>query len=95
MSNSPEKREFLQALLDARGDGGKLCPRCGCCEMFWEECEQCGGEGVDEHDCGEDCCCCLEPVDNMRCDTCQGKGGWNICSCDENGEHKNRETNAA
>lgn len=69
-------------------DDAEMCPRCKCCELFWETCECCGGEGVSGHDCGEDCCCCLEPEDNMRCDYCMGKGGhWSACSCDENGKH--------
>jgi hypothetical protein len=39
-------------------------------------CWQCGGEGYSHHDCGEDTCCCLHPHDNVRCDICEGKGGW-------------------
>lgn len=39
-------------------------------------CWQCGGEGTDGHDCGEDTCCCLNPYDNVVCDVCEGKGGW-------------------
>ena len=42
----------------------------------WEVCWECGGEGVNGHDCGEDCCPCLEPEENMTCQTCDGKGGW-------------------
>lgn len=42
----------------------------------WVECWQCGGEGSDGHDCGEDTCCCLWPEDNVTCDICLGKGGW-------------------
>ena len=53
------------------------CPQHG--EKVWHECEQCGGEGVYGHDCGEDVCCCLYPEDNMRCDICRGKGGWWHC----------------
>lgn len=76
-----EQRNFLQALLDTRGDGSKLCPRCGCCEMTTEECEQCD-EGLDGHDCGE------EP--NLRCQFCGGRGYFEVClgQCDENGKHK-------
>jgi hypothetical protein len=68
------QREFLQALLDTRGDGSKLCARCGCCEMTTEECEQCD-EGLDGHDCGEDTCCCEFPEDNLRCQFCSGRVG--------------------
>ncbi|MDD5207017.1 MAG: hypothetical protein PHS17_16450 [Desulfobacterales bacterium] len=66
----------------------KLCPRCKC-EMEWVECWNCGGEGVDGHDCGEDCCCCLDPEENVRCDICKGRGGWYACisRCDEEGKH--------
>jgi hypothetical protein len=39
-------------------------------------CWQCGGDGVSDHDCGEDCCNCLWPEDNVRCDICGGNGGW-------------------
>lgn len=42
----------------------------------WIDCWNCGGEGYSHHDCGEDCCACLEPEDNVRCDICHGKGGW-------------------
>lgn len=42
----------------------------------WRECWKCGGEGMSEHDCGEDTCCCFMPEDNVRCDICNGDGGW-------------------
>lgn len=42
-------------------------------------CWNCGGEGLSDHDCGEDCCCCLHPENNVTCDICEGKGGWKIC----------------
>ena len=41
----------------------------------WVDCWNCGGEGFSHHDCGEDCCCCLHPEDNVVCDICRGKGG--------------------
>ena len=44
--------------------------------VWWVECEDCGGTGVDGHECGEDVCCCAEPEDNIPCDSCHGKGGW-------------------
>lgn len=42
----------------------------------WVGCWSCGGEGTAGHDCGEDCCACLWPEDNVTCDICRGKGGW-------------------
>jgi len=87
MATSQEHRQFLQSLLDARGDGAKLCPRCGCCEMFWQECENCE-DGYSSHDCGEDTCCCADPIDNVVCDICRGACGWWRCDCDEKGEHE-------
>lgn len=54
------------------------CARCGSSCGF-DECENCGGEGTDGHDCGEDCCMCRYPEDNVRCDCCLGKGGWWSC----------------
>ncbi len=39
-----------------------------------EPCPNCGGTGYSHHDCGEDCCCCLDPDDNVVCDWCNGKG---------------------
>jgi len=54
------------------------CARCGSTADFLE-CEACGGEGVSGHDCGEDCCCCEDPEDNIRCDICNGACGWYVC----------------
>jgi hypothetical protein len=67
----------------------EICPRCGCCTLIWTECDYCGGEGYTGHDCGEDCCCCLDPEDNVRCDICKGYGGWNECAghCNGSGNH--------
>ena len=42
----------------------------------WGECDACGGEGVVDHECGEDTCACAWPVDNVPCEICQGDGGW-------------------
>jgi hypothetical protein len=54
------------------------CARCGS-SLEREPCWNCGGEGLSHHDCGEDCCCCLYPEDNVRCDVCDGEGGWWQC----------------
>jgi len=56
------------------------CARCGSSAVF-HECEACGGQGVDGHDCGEDSCCCADPEDNVRCSLCRGEGGeWRCVS---------------
>ena len=54
------------------------CARCGS-SLDWQECSNCGGEGVSGQDCGEDCCCCRDPADNIGCDICGGEGGWFTC----------------
>ena len=53
------------------------CPLHG--EKSYVDCWNCGGAGYSDHDCGEDCCACLYPEDNVRCDICRGKGGYYIC----------------
>jgi hypothetical protein len=76
--SDPEKqRAWLRSFLAANGK--KLCEGCGCCEMTTRVCYQCGGDGVDGHDCGEDTCCCLHPDENETCDICDGEGGWEVC----------------
>lgn len=42
----------------------------------WVTCEECGGDGLNGHDCGEDPCPCLLPDDNVDCTLCDGDGGW-------------------
>lgn len=54
------------------------CARCGA-SMDWEECSNCGGDGLVGHDCGEDTCCCMDPEENVVCDICDGEGGWQLC----------------
>ena len=54
-----------------------LCSRCGC-ELDWEYCDHCE-DGYDGHDCGEDCCMCLYPEENMVCQYCDGRSGWWKC----------------
>jgi hypothetical protein len=54
------------------------CGRCGS-NISFDDCTNCGGEGVTSHDCGEDCCCCLDPADNVPCDACKGDGVFARC----------------
>lgn len=54
------------------------CARCGS-SVEHVCCYNCGGDGYSHHDCGEDCCCCLYPEDNVVCDICRGRGGWWRC----------------
>lgn len=57
----------------------KTCKICGD-TLEWIECWDCGGEGFGDefHDCGEDCCCCLDPEPG-ECPECHGEGGWSEC----------------
>lgn len=65
---------------------------CWCDGNGGEDCPDCGGEG-GYHDCGEDCCCCLDP-DRVThaCPTCKGKG-WIRCPCsyDDDGDEAQGE----
>lgn len=54
------------------------CGRCGS-SLTWEDCQNCGGDGLTGHDCGEDSCCCLLPEDNVLCDICHGEGIFPHC----------------
>jgi hypothetical protein len=54
-----------------------ICATCGT-EREWRQCYNCE-DGFDDHDCGEDTCCCLNPQLNTRCNICEGKGGWLQC----------------
>jgi hypothetical protein len=54
----------------------ETCPRCGCCSLFDEICEDCAGRGsIDDG--------------KVECASCQGTGTMKICigSCDEDGNH--------
>lgn len=53
------------------------CEKCGT-DLDRTSCWQCFGEG-GFHDCGEDCCPCLEPDLNEPCDECGGEGFIDFC----------------
>lgn len=53
------------------------CARCGS-SVEHLRCYNCGGEGYDGHECGEDCCQCLYPEDNRECDICNGYGSLGL-----------------
>lgn len=58
---------------------GVFCFECGCCELLWEECLQCGGDGaIDEVDDGE---LDFGVGDLIVCPMCDGEGGWWLCGC--------------
>lgn len=68
---------YEKALRDSCNE--PTCDRCGA-DMDWVDCETCGGEGLDGHDCGEDCCMCADPDEpNLACGICDGEGGWELC----------------
>jgi hypothetical protein len=58
-------------------------------EFSHEACPKCHGhtysrqchcdEGLSYHDCGDDCCVCVDPEPNVRCDECGGHGYQNWC----------------
>jgi hypothetical protein len=64
-----------------------ICPRCKCCDMFWEVCWSCGGEGIHD-DLFEEDPLWYNPGDYEVCNECNGNGGFWMCDCDENGKHE-------
>ena len=52
--------------------------------MIRVTCYNCEDGITEDHDCGEDTCCSLNPYPNVRCDVCDGKGYWLLQSTDEN-----------
>ncbi len=72
----PEIRDGIEAGFDGGGWPEPTCARCGADAEF-VNCSNCGGEGYSHHDCGEDCCCCINPEDNVVCNWCRGeRGSW-------------------
>jgi len=64
-------------LIDTPWGKEEICKKCGS-SVAWIECENCE-DGYSHHDCGEDTCCCIDPQPNVKCDICNGKGGWWVC----------------
>jgi len=60
------------------GHNEPTCEICGRA-MERESCWQCHGEG-GFHDCGEDCCMCLDKEEITEdCDECDGEGSYWQC----------------
>lgn len=79
--NEPTEREEAQTGSGSRHDrvvNKHFCAECGA-EKEYVDCWNCGGEGLTDHDCGEDTCCCLHPRDNVSCDICDGEGIYLVC----------------
>jgi predicted amidophosphoribosyltransferase len=63
---------------DLRKTQKDICKNCGN-KLKRIECWQCEGEGVSDHDCGEDVCACRFPEPNVTCGICNGEGSWMVC----------------
>lgn len=59
-------------------DDEDYCRICGA-PMERVSCWHCLGEGGFQ-DCGEDCCCCLEPELNEGCQECGSRGTYLECT---------------
>jgi len=64
-------------LIDTPWGKEAMCAKCGS-SVMWKECWNCR-DGYSHHDCGEDTCCCRDPLPNVVCDICDGEGGWYVC----------------
>jgi hypothetical protein len=72
-----EANRSEETVADIEYAAGEHCGKCQS-EKTYVECYNCE-DGYSDHDCGEDCCCCAEPEPNVRCDICDGDGGYFIC----------------
>lgn len=86
---------LARAALRLAREGGvsdvKMCDVCRCCEMDWEECWACGGDGTTgPGELYEEDPLWYDPGDFEDCRQCEGRGGWPLCGgrCDENGKHR-------
>lgn len=72
----------VEAYEAGPGQTKYACARCGS-SVEWLDCPNCV-DGYSHHDCGEDCCCCVNPEDNVLCDWCRGtSGSWHCVSTPE------------
>lgn len=85
MSEQLKSKPLVEDRTKTRNELLAECEAAGHWVEF-RDCWDCGGEGYTHHDCGEDCCVCLHPEDNVRCDTCYGAGGWRQCRTCYKGE---------
>ena len=70
-------RAVVGTLDDYAEQTDTLCPKCGA-NTLSRHCNECE-DGFSHHDCGEDCCCCLDPEPNVVCDECGGHGYLEWC----------------
>lgn len=84
-----QKSERIDAWEEATGH--LLCRRCECCDLDWQECHECGGDGYYEDDSDP-----LWGVEQVLCSTCEGHGGWDMClgRCDDQGRHESARAKA-
>jgi hypothetical protein len=76
----PSESDIQNAIIEA-----EQCPQCKCCDMEWEQCYVCGGDGwLEVYD--EDPLW-YDPGDVEMCDECESRGGWWFCisGCHVNG----------
>ena len=84
-------KDIKDLIPDEWDEPDLTCPRCKCCDMIWEDCWNCGGEGGrDGDDLMSEDPLWYSPDDFEICDVCEGKGGFWICDCDENGKHETK-----
>jgi hypothetical protein len=80
----------LRALVASQD--GVFCERCKCCEMTWQSCLTCQGDGYfgEDYDYDYDYDDDEDAAFPRVCDICDGERGWYLCECDEQGRHASR-----